>query len=345
MKRYPLLTILNSLLLFFPVVAGAAPFTGLYVFGDSLSDTGNVFAITSAAHAQNPGVPIIPPSPPYFQGRLSNGPVAVEYLAANLGLSAAAATTGGTNFAQAGATTGLGNTGDGGTTSSVGALGLQGVLGQVEAYLSKLNGKSADPSALYVVWGGPNDFFDGFGNPAFDPNAAIATAIGNLLTSIVSLESAGARHLLLPNLPDLGRTPRALEAGAAVAAGATLLSQAFDSALAGQLATLQGVPGAEVVPFDVLGTFSNVFANPAQFGFSNASDSCLTPNGVCADPAGHVFWDDVHPTTGGHRLIGEGFASAVGFVAAVPEPHILALFLIGVAALFAGRLRMAAMPR
>jgi phospholipase/lecithinase/hemolysin len=341
MKRDRVWTILLALTLCLPVVAGAVPFTGLYVFGDSLSDTGNLFAITSAAHAQNPAVPVAPPSPPYFQGRLSNGPVAVEYLAANLGLSAAPAIAGGTNFAQAGATTGLGNTADGGTTSSVGVLGLQGVLSQVGAYLSKLNGQSADPSALYVVWGGPNDFFDGFGNPAFDPNAAIATAIANLLASVVSLENAGARHLLVPNLPDLGRVPRAIEAGAGVASGATALSLAFNNALAVQLANLQGAPRAEIVPFDILGTFSNVFANPAQFGFSNASDRCLTSGGVCADPGGNVFWDDIHPTTGAHRLIGEGFSAAVGFVAAVPEPNMLALFLIGMTGLFARRLRVA----
>ena len=41
---------------------GQAPFDELIVFGDSLSDTGNVFISFGA-----------PPSPPYFNGRFSNG--------------------------------------------------------------------------------------------------------------------------------------------------------------------------------------------------------------------------------------------------------------------------------
>jgi len=52
------------------------------------SDVDNVFDATG-----------IPPSPPYFQGRASNGPVWVEYLANNLG-------TASTNLAFGGATTG-----------------------------------------------------------------------------------------------------------------------------------------------------------------------------------------------------------------------------------------------
>src|SRR4051812_8541313 len=51
--------------------ASAGQFTKLVVLGDSLSDTGNLFAATGGA---------IPPSP-YYLGRFSNGPVWVEYLA------------------------------------------------------------------------------------------------------------------------------------------------------------------------------------------------------------------------------------------------------------------------
>ena len=51
--------------------AWAGTFTNLYVFGDSLSDAGNVFAATAG---QQPGSP-------YYDGRYSNGPVWVEYLA------------------------------------------------------------------------------------------------------------------------------------------------------------------------------------------------------------------------------------------------------------------------
>ncbi len=77
---------------------GQAPFDEIIVFGDSLSDTGNVFISFGA-----------PPSPPYFDGRFSNGPVTIERVADRLGLPAPSPSLiGGTNFAWGGAETGPG---------------------------------------------------------------------------------------------------------------------------------------------------------------------------------------------------------------------------------------------
>ena len=85
--------------------AGALPFTQLFVFGDSLSDSGNV------ALALGPGVrtptPIpdnsfIPTAPYASSDRFSNGPVWAE----RLGLPALPSLAGGTDFAFGGARTG-----------------------------------------------------------------------------------------------------------------------------------------------------------------------------------------------------------------------------------------------
>ncbi|NJL21872.1 MAG: hypothetical protein HC895_15400 [Leptolyngbyaceae cyanobacterium SM1_3_5] len=61
-----------------------------FVFGDSLSDIGNIFAKTFG---------IVPASPPNFQGRFSNGLLAVELLAQDLDLPLSLKT----NFAIGGA--------------------------------------------------------------------------------------------------------------------------------------------------------------------------------------------------------------------------------------------------
>src|SRR4026209_484478 len=58
-------------------LAFAGPFSTIILFGDSLSDTGNVFDATSAV----PGTAAIPISPPYFRGRFANGPMWIEELA------------------------------------------------------------------------------------------------------------------------------------------------------------------------------------------------------------------------------------------------------------------------
>ena len=91
--------------------ASASTFTSVIVYGDSLSDNGNLYALTGQ------------PPAPYYNGRFSNGPVAVEYLASTLGVPLS-------DFAWGGATTGIGNHGDGGTPTSYGAFGLPGM--QVE---------------------------------------------------------------------------------------------------------------------------------------------------------------------------------------------------------------------
>ena len=47
----------------------AAP---LYFFGDSLTDTGNVYRATNSFGGI---VPVTPLSPPYFNGHFSDGPI------------------------------------------------------------------------------------------------------------------------------------------------------------------------------------------------------------------------------------------------------------------------------
>ena len=74
-------TVVLSALVALPAQAG---FTSMWVFGDSLSDTGNVLALTTA-FTPNP-FPVYPGA----LGRFSNGPVWIDYLAAGLGLPAGA---------------------------------------------------------------------------------------------------------------------------------------------------------------------------------------------------------------------------------------------------------------
>ncbi|MBD2184924.1 SGNH/GDSL hydrolase family protein [Aerosakkonema funiforme] len=106
-------------------------FSQMFVFGDSLSDDGNLFALTGGA---------VPPSPPYFNGRFSNGLVWVEDLAPTLALPVNPST----NFAVGGATSGTLNTG-----SSL----LPGLQQQIDNFVVA-NRASADPNGLYVVWAG-----------------------------------------------------------------------------------------------------------------------------------------------------------------------------------------------
>src|SRR4051812_19456542 len=156
----------------------AAPFSSVVVYGDSLSDNGNLAAV-----AGQPGPPA------YFPGRASNGMVAVELLAGQWGVPVL-------DLAWAGATTGVGNHLDpGGTPTSLGTNSLPGMT--TSFGLSSAAVAPLASSALFVVWGGPDDFL----SPSpldVTPIAVANRAVSNIVGIVTGLRSLGAQHILVP---------------------------------------------------------------------------------------------------------------------------------------------------
>lgn len=282
-----------TLLLATTSIASAGAYSAVFVYGDSLSDTGNIY--NASGHT-------IPLSPPYYNGRFSNGPLAVEYLANSLHSPLV-------SFAWGGATTGLGDSGDGGTQTSIGSLGLPGMLLQVQSSLSTITPFA--PSSLFVVWGGPDDFITG---------GSVATGVTDILTIVGALQSVGATHILVPGMPDLGLTPAHYGDPSA-----TAFSFAFDHALQANLPK-----GATY--FDTFGFMHLVVSNPGAFGFTDVTDPCLVVLTPCSNPSQYLFWDDLHPTTAADQILATQFANAV------PEPSTLLMLSTGIAGL-AGVLR------
>ena len=296
------MTNLKTLLAACLVATGAAAhaepdFSTVVAFGDSLSDNGNFYRLLDAA------TPLIPndglPPLPYFFGRLSNGPTAVEELAVGLGVPL-------DDRAVNGATTG--------TDNVLAEAPGTGVLAQVTQLVRKEH--RLDHRALYVVWAGPNDFLSLA--PGADVGQAIGTAVLNLSAAVTTLYVHGARHFLVPNMPDLGLTPRLKRAPAGAAEGATALTNVFNDALAGALFQLQqNLPRIDVKSFDTAGQLRQIVAAPGTFGFSDFTDVCSqTPDCILesfnAGPAqGFVFWDEIHPTASVHRLLGQRWQATV----------------------------------
>jgi phospholipase/lecithinase/hemolysin len=293
----------------------AAPYTGIFVFGDSLSDPGNAFALSGGA---------FPPTP---SRRFTDGPTAAEQLATSLGLSANAAyaSSTGTNYAVGGGRSGSGNfnfianfpTG----IQTITTLGPTGVSDQVARFQSDartFNGATT----LFMVNGGANDFFLASGAPGANAASLIATAqqaAANIAANVTTLYGLGATNFFIPNLADIGKTP--LFAGNPAGAGAaTLYSLTYDAALSAALTNLQTtLTGIDIEQFDNYAFVENVLANPAAFGITNTTGKCNTLATGCN---GYLFWDDVHPTE---------FSSGVAaraYLAAVPTPATL-LLLVG----------------
>jgi phospholipase/lecithinase/hemolysin len=291
-----------------------ADYLNLYAFGDSLSDAGNAYALTFG---------LVPPSPPYDQ-RFSDGPVAVEQLANNLGIGGfTASQAGGTDYAVGGADTGTDNY----LSLSLGLgffLNNTGMVVQVGDFVGSPPSFNSATS-LFFLWGGPNDIFTALYNSQ-DPSAAAIQAITNLSNEIIALAGIGAEHFLIPNLPDLGVTPFGLTSGDS--AGLTALSAGFNAGLASALDGLRSGLGLDIREFDVFGFMHDVIGNPSAFGFANVTDPCLvqltqTTFSECADPSTYLFWDTVHPTTVADTILAAGFARTV------PEPGTIALLGIG----------------
>lgn len=292
----------------------SGPYSQLVFFGDSLSDNGNVFALSGGAF----------PPPPYVDGRFSNGPVAAEYMADSLGLSL-------TDFAFGGAKTGLDVNGN---DSFLWAEGLNGtgMQAQVGMFANALGGAPADPDALYGVWGGPNDYFEA----GLTPDQSVA----NLMVVLGDLYSLGARNFFLPNMPDLGLTPSFL--GTAEQGTMTAVSAGFNLLLDQALMSFRiSTPDARVTTFDTFNFLRDVVADPASVGLAVVDAACIDSLACVLDPneqSTYLFWDSVHPTTAAHQQLGLAFADAVA--RQVPEPSTALLSLLALGAFIAARRRV-----
>jgi len=289
-----------------------AGFSQLYIFGDSLSDVGNVQAATTSL------APLLQPTPGpfYLNGRFSNGPNFTEVLSSGLGLGPVLPSIAGGNDYAYGAALATG-------TAFPTSLVVQDIDDQVGQYLGAH--PTASASALYVVYAGNNDVLSNPGD--------VASPVASLKASIGKLYDAGARFVLAPNLPPLGLIPRNNKNAGQAAAANTATAQ-FNSALDVAIGQLEAAhPDLTVYRLDVAGFFADIVAHPASSGLTNVTDSAapgLEPGDqtydtskFVANPDQYLFWDDLHPTRAGHMLLGEAA------LAAVPEPSMVGVILLG----------------
>lgn len=267
-------------------VAGAASaqsYSRLVVFGDSLSDNGNLYLATGGS---------TPASPPYGAGRFSNGPVFTE----RLGFNAAnfmGPVTGSINYAFGGAR----------TDSQAQPLGMRLQLAQYQQ-----RGGTFGANDLVSVLGGANNIFQGLPaagastNPtgAITPVALSAAADINFIVN--GIAQAGAGTVLVTNLPKLSITPQFRGTPAAPLADFAVTT--FNGALlTGLNATAAARPGTNIILMDLFKVGDVIAGNPSAFGVSNVTQPCFNGVTVCSNPDTYFYFDGVHPTAKGHEVI------------------------------------------
>ena len=281
----------------FSGIVAATSLHNIVVFGDSLSDNGNLYEFMKHQ---------LPPSPPYFAGRFSNGPVWIEHLIASYFPENPSAHL--LDYAFGGA----------GVSEEDGEDVLFTLKREVDSYLLAHNDK-ASADSLFVVWIGANNYLAMPG----DVEQTLIDVNTGITHSLERLVEKGAKHILLLNLPDLGRTPAAIEFGS-IDLFSYYANQHNKSLYQTITSFKEKYPRVNWLFFDLNKALNLLLENPQEYGFSNITGTCantvadeltkksvlkmvarVTPkkeNNACD---GYLFFDLVHPTGLAHKILSE----------------------------------------
>lgn len=278
-------------------------FLKLIIYGDSLSDTGNLLATPGFEFLSNPIFP-------YDRG-FSNGPRGVEVLAEKLGLSAEPSLhlirpPDKTNFAISGA-----------RARSRGEEPID-LDTQIAAFLS--SSADSDPAdVLYVIFIGSNDVRDARDEPRLGKSLRIiGEAAASIDKAVRTLVDAGARSFMVVNSPDIGMLPETQAIADATNLGflparATLLTRIFNARLLRRLNRIKQDVQIDLIHVDLFALFQFAIENASALGFSNVTEGCFSSAGLTfanpdcssiADFEDFFFFDEFHPTARAHDRIG-----------------------------------------
>ena len=257
----------------------------IVVFGDSLSDTGNLFAATNNTL----------PQPPYFEGRFSNGLLWIDYLSPQIQFNSESVI----NFAFAGGNSGISNFFTDLNLSS------PGLLTQVQSFRDFNTNSPVSEDTLYIIWIGSNDF--DFLPADSDPIQAANDAATNIGNAITTLSNEGAKQFVVANLIDLGDRPLTISSNTTAEGRQYALN--FNSALEQTVNDLESNLDLDISIADIFSLNEAVQANPEDFNLTNLTDPLIQE--VDVNPDEYQFWDTVHPTTRTHQLVSQAFAATL----------------------------------
>jgi outer membrane lipase/esterase len=279
----------------------SAPFSDIYVFGDSLFDTGNYGGLRFTNRV----------GPDYQNSPF--GPVSPDLVAAGVGLNKAAPSAqGDTNYA-------VGGNRSLQTLQSVTAETTYeapegGNFNSLFYDLSR-SGRDFDRKALYVLDGGGNDVGNGL---VFNEETAGVVAT-NVVQAATALKERGAKAVFLVNVPDFGLAPRGIP------------FQEFASAQVDSInrQILEQVGSENILIFDAASAFREIVADPQAYGvpltteqvsrscFGYDSANCSQGNadakidGANPDPDQFFFNDELHATTIGQEVFADYMLSVL----------------------------------
>ncbi|RLN03340.1 GDSL esterase/lipase [Panicum miliaceum] len=323
-------------LLLLAVLAAAAGGRGeerapaLFVFGDSLIDSGNNNSnLASLAKANYFPYGIDFAGGP--TGRFSNGYTIVDELAELLGLplvppysqaSSVEQVLQGANYASAAA----GILDDSGGNFA-GRIPFNQQIQNFESTVAQIAAAAGASAAaerlarsIVFVGMGSNDYLNNYLAPNYDTRRRYdPRQFADLLArQFASQLTAGARKLVVAGVGSMGCIPTVLAQSVAGRCSPEVdaLVLPFNANVRAMLDGLNAnLPGARFTYLDNFRIFKAILANPAAFGFSVVDRGCcgIGRNGgqitclpfmpPCADRERYVFWDAYHPTAAVNVII------------------------------------------
>lgn len=314
----------------------------VYLFGDSLSDTGNVLNFTEDLPLPVPDFFPFPSEPLYAPGVFSNGDIWIDDLSEEFsfeidpfidGFDPATKeiifnlsdTNDGINFAIGGADSGDGNVG-------VVPLGLEQQIDVFELFAQTQGVEETFSDDLFFLWIGANDYLGFIQDDPSTPevietnfpekekdrrNAVIEVVDINIAGAIDEIMEAGGNNIVIFNLPDLDNIPLAQELDKKDRKALDKLTKKHNKRLENLVKQEEkSHPNINFIEIDVDELFDDVVKNPEEYGFTNVVDGFTqtdlytntfdpTPTNIGDDPSTYLYWDSVHPTTAGHSLIAD----------------------------------------
>ncbi|MDF1677946.1 MAG: SGNH/GDSL hydrolase family protein [Legionellaceae bacterium] len=281
----------------------ALPTNKIVVFGDSLSDTGNLYEYMHR---------YFPPSPPYYAGRASNGPLWIEYVLAHYYPGATEGHV--LNYAVMGSGVGSEIEDD---DDAVVDDAVFNFSGQLQKYFSE-QAEPISPSALHIVWIGADNYIH-----SEDLDADIKLTIEGIQRGVNQLVEKGAKQIMLIGLPDFGLSPLARKSNRVESL--TYLSTQHSFKIQQLVAQFkQRYPDVQWIFQDVQAPFLDAIAHPDVYGFTNVTTACFDDlgysalyalglkgmrekvqpprDGACDE---HLFVDAAHVSTRAHAIIAQ----------------------------------------
>ncbi len=162
------------------------------------------------------------------------------------------------------------------------------------------------------MWAGANDLLAAADDPT-NAQATILGAVASQVETINALKDNGANYILVPNIPDVGLTPRVIAQGAAAQAQSTGATSLYNQFMLSGVANT----GANIIPLDTFSLLQQITDDPTAYGFTNVTTPACTqnlvidsslfcgPSNLEAPDANETYFfaDGIHPTGQAHQMI------------------------------------------